>query len=108
MKPFKDRLADGEAAAFELLYEQCSGGLFRFLVSKTGSDHLAADVLQETFIRAVRFRDRLRDVRLIDYWYAVSGRGIPIWLAYLMGTKLLLGQRPNWTIVTRSKRPSPN
>ena len=74
MKPFKDRLADGEAAAFELLYEQCSGGLFRFLVSKTGSDHLAADVLQETFLRAVRFRDRLRDVNSLEAWLFTIAR----------------------------------
>lgn len=74
MKPFKDQLADGEAAAFELLYEQCSGGLFSFLVSKTGSCEFAADVLQETFLRAVKFRDRLRDVNSLEAWLFTIAR----------------------------------
>lgn len=74
MKPFKDQLADGEAAAFELFYEQFSGGLYRFLVSKTGSSDLAADVLQETFLRAVRFRERLREVNSLEAWLFTIAR----------------------------------
>lgn len=74
MKSLRDRLADGDADAFESLYEQCSDRLFRFLVSKTGSSDLAADVLQETFLRAVRFRERLREVKSLEAWLFTIAR----------------------------------
>lgn len=74
MKPLQDKLADGDATAFELLYEQFSVGLFRFLMSKTGSSDLASDVLQETFLRAVKFRDRLREVNSLEAWLFTIAR----------------------------------
>jgi RNA polymerase sigma-70 factor (ECF subfamily) len=74
MKSLRDRLADGDADAFESLYERCSVRLFQFLVSKTGSSDVAADVLQETFLRAVRFRDRLREVNNLEAWLFTIAR----------------------------------
>ena len=74
MKPLAERLADGDDHAFQSLYDLCSQRLFRFLVSKTGSCDLAADALQETFLRAVRFRDRLREVNSLESWMFTIAR----------------------------------
>lgn len=74
MKPLAERLSEGDGDAFQSLYDLCSTRLFRFLVSKTGSSDLAADVLQETFLRAVRFRERLREVKSPEAWMFTIAR----------------------------------
>ena len=74
MKPLAERLSDGDDDAFQSLYDLCSTRLFRFLVSKTGSNDLAADALQETFLRAVRFRERLREVKSLEAWMFTIAR----------------------------------
>jgi RNA polymerase sigma-70 factor (ECF subfamily) len=74
MKPLAELLADGDQDAFQSLYDLCSQRLFRFLVSKTGSCDLAADALQETFLRAVRFRERLREVNSLESWMFTIAR----------------------------------
>mgnify|MGYP001185921639 CR=1 FL=1 len=74
MKPLAERLADGDDRAFQLLYDRCSPRLFRFLVSKKGSCDLAADALQETFLRAIRFRERLREVNSPESWIFTIAR----------------------------------
>jgi RNA polymerase sigma-70 factor (ECF subfamily) len=47
---------------------------FGFWLSKMGSRDLAADVLQETFLRAIRFRERLREVNSVDAWLFTIAR----------------------------------
>lgn len=74
MKPLAERLSEGDDDAFQSLYDLCSTRLFRFLVSKTGSSDLAADALQETFLRAVRFRERLREVNNLEAWMFTIAR----------------------------------
>lgn len=74
MKPLAERLSEGDDDAFQSLYDLCSTQLFRFLVSKTGSRDLAADALQETFLRAVRFRQRLREVKSLEAWMFTIAR----------------------------------
>jgi len=74
MKPLAERLADGDDLAFQSLYDRCSQRLFRFLVSKTGSCDLAADALQETFLRAIKFRERLREVNSPESWMFTIAR----------------------------------
>lgn len=74
MKPLGERLADGDEYAFQSLYDCCSQRLFRFLVSKTGSCDLAADAMQETFLRAVRFRERLSEVDNLEAWMFTIAR----------------------------------
>ncbi len=74
MKPLAQRLADGDDHSFQSLYDRCSQRLFRFLVAKTGSCDLAADALQETFLRAVKFRERLREVNSLESWMFTIAR----------------------------------
>ncbi len=74
MRPLSERLASGDEEAFQALYDQCARSLYRYLVSKTRSAEMAADVLQEAFMRAVRFRDRLRDVDSLEAWLFTVAR----------------------------------
>ncbi|MAG93630.1 MAG: hypothetical protein CMJ48_07760 [Planctomycetaceae bacterium] len=74
MEPLAERLADGEDEAFQSLYDWCGRRLYRFLVARTGSPDLAADALQETFLRAVRFRERLREVTNLQAWMFTVAR----------------------------------
>ena len=59
------RLARGEVAAFAELYDLCADRLHHYLVSQLGSRHDADEVLQETFLRLVRGREKLAGVESI-------------------------------------------
>jgi RNA polymerase sigma-70 factor, ECF subfamily len=47
------------ADVIDALYETCAERLYRFVVSRTHDQALAEDVVSETFLRAVRERERL-------------------------------------------------
>jgi DNA-directed RNA polymerase specialized sigma24 family protein len=57
-----DRLARGEAAAFAEFYDACADRLRHYLVVRLGSHTDADDVLQETFVRLARARQKLLGV----------------------------------------------
>jgi len=59
------RLARGEVAAFAELYDLCADRLHHYLVSQLGSRDDADEVLQETFLRLVRGREKLAGVESI-------------------------------------------
>lgn len=56
------RLARGDEAAFAELYDACADRLHRYLAGRLGSHDAASDVLQNTFLRAVKSRRRFRGV----------------------------------------------
>lgn len=56
------RLARGDEAAFAELYDACADRLHDYLTLRLGSSDSAADVLQNTFLRAVKSRRRFRGV----------------------------------------------
>jgi RNA polymerase sigma-70 factor, ECF subfamily len=56
------RLARGDETAFAELYDACANRLYRYLLARLGSHDAAADVLQNTFLRAVKSRRRFRGV----------------------------------------------
>ncbi len=60
-----ERLARGEAAAFAELYDLCADRLHHYLVSQLGSRDDADEVLQETFLRLARGREKLAQVESI-------------------------------------------
>src|SRR5262245_58474534 len=73
MDELAERLARGEAAAFAELYDACADRLHHYLTVRLGSRDEADDVLQETFVRLVRSRRRLRRVEnLTAYLFAVA------------------------------------
>jgi RNA polymerase sigma-70 factor (ECF subfamily) len=67
------RLARGDVDAFVALYDDCAQRIHRYLSVRLGSQADADDVLQETFVRLARTRQRLASVRnLIAYAFAVA------------------------------------
>lgn len=52
-----DRFRAGDEAALGTLYERYEGPVFRFLLGMLKDRHRAEDVLQETFVQAVRKSD---------------------------------------------------
>src|SRR5438445_15332 len=73
MDELRERLARGDAAAFAELYDACADRLHHYLTARLGARDEADDVLQETFVRLVRTRQRLRRVEdLTAYVFATA------------------------------------
>jgi RNA polymerase sigma-70 factor (ECF subfamily) len=62
LKELAVRLARGDEAAFAELYDACANRLHAYLAARVGSRDAASDVLQTTFLRAVKSRRRFRGV----------------------------------------------
>ncbi len=73
MDDLAKRLACGEPPAFAELYDRCADRCHHYLCNFLGSRDAADEVLQETFVRLVRNRDRLAGVEnLVAYVFAVA------------------------------------
>lgn len=73
MAKLGDRLARGDADAFAELYDACADRLHHYLTDRLGSRDEADDVLQETFVRLVRVRQRLKGIdNLTAYLFTVA------------------------------------
>jgi len=62
------RARSGEAAAFEALYGRHQAGIYTFLRSQVRDRELAADLTQETFVRAWESLPRLRRAGAFRGW----------------------------------------
>ncbi len=54
------KVKDGDADAFQTLFERYHGSLFRALFYKYGDEDLARDIAQDTFLKVWRNRQRLK------------------------------------------------
>jgi RNA polymerase sigma-70 factor, ECF subfamily len=73
MDPRAERLAHGDPAAFAELYDACADRVHHYLVVRLGSRADADDVLQETFVRLARTRQKLSRVEnLTAYVFTVA------------------------------------
>ncbi len=61
-------VADGDAEALGPLYDLASRRLYGLALWRTGSGELAADVVQEVFVRIAERRERLAEVRDPRWW----------------------------------------
>jgi RNA polymerase sigma-70 factor (ECF subfamily) len=67
------RLARGDREAFAELYDDCADRIHHYLVVRLGSRADADDVLQETFVRLARTRQKLAEVEnLVAYVFATA------------------------------------
>lgn len=83
------RYRDGEASAFETLYERYRGPLFRYLFRQCGNEAVAEELFQDIWIKLIQARERyqvqakfktylyhIAHNRLIDH-YRRSTYGVP-------------------------------
>lgn len=63
MRSLADRLASGEESAFAELYDASADRLYALAIARLGSPEEAADVVQATFMRAVKRRQHFRGVK---------------------------------------------
>jgi RNA polymerase sigma-70 factor (ECF subfamily) len=75
-----DRFLGGEIAAFERLIERYEGPLLRFVArySTHGDSDGAQDIVQEVFVRLLREREGLRELRSLSAWLYRVARNIAI------------------------------
>jgi len=67
------RLARGDETAFAELYDACADRLHHYLAVRLGDRDRAADVLQSSFLRAVRSRRLFREVENpVAYMYQIA------------------------------------
>ena len=62
------RARSGEAEAFEALYRSHQAGIYTFILSQVRERELAADLTQETFVRAWQSLPRLRKAGAFRGW----------------------------------------
>jgi RNA polymerase sigma-70 factor, ECF subfamily len=74
MATLQARLARGEPAAFAELYDACADRVGHYLLVRLGSWPDADDVLQETFLRLARMRDKLAEVENLEAYVITVAR----------------------------------
>lgn len=62
------RAQSGSAEAFEDLYRACQAGIYTFIRSQVREPELAADLAQQTFVRAWESLPRLREAGAFRAW----------------------------------------
>ena len=73
MENRRGRLARGDPAAFAELYDVCAVRVHHYLTVRLGAQADADDVLQETFVRLARDRQKLAAVQnLVGYVFATA------------------------------------
>ena len=77
------RAKDGDIEAFEALYERHKGSIYRTALAITRDRAAAEEILQDTFLRAFRHIDKVRDGAPIAPWL----HRIAINLSYTWTTK---------------------
>lgn len=71
-----ERVQRGESRAFELLFDRFRGRLFGFLYRRCGDGSVAEDLLQETWLRVVRSRDRFDPRLRFSTWLFQIGNNL--------------------------------
>jgi RNA polymerase sigma-70 factor (ECF subfamily) len=74
MATLQARLAQGDQAAFAELYDACATRVGHYLVVRLGSRADADDVLQETFLRLARVRNKLAKIVDLDAYVITIAR----------------------------------
>lgn len=72
------RVRAGDQRAFDALYERHRTAVFSFLVRLAGDHHQAEDLLQETFVRVYRARDRYEPSAQFRSWLFTIARRLVV------------------------------
>jgi RNA polymerase sigma factor (sigma-70 family) len=69
-----DRFCEGDAPAFEALFERYGSRVYAFLVRMVGDSELARDLCQATFYSLIKARGRYSRGRPVSAWiFAIAG-----------------------------------
>jgi len=99
MELLKKRLAKGETEAFVDLYDRLGDRLLRYLTARLNSTD-AQDVLQEVFVRLVRYHRRLaKSKNLTAYVFLTARNEANRWVGKHGGTKKRQRPEPDLEIV---------
>lgn len=63
-----DRMKHGDESAFDWLYSEYVGKLYRMAFFITGNQADSEDVVQETFVKCYLRKDSIRDVQAFEAW----------------------------------------
>ena len=74
MHTLAQRLAQGDQAAFAELYDACSDRCHHYVVTVVGTRESADEVMQETFLRLVRNRQKLGEIADLEAYVFVVAR----------------------------------
>ncbi|MBT8085558.1 MAG: RNA polymerase sigma factor [Woeseia sp.] len=67
------RYADGDVAAFDILYKRHNDGLFRYLLRLSNNHDTAADVFQEVWSKVIKSRHKYRpSAKFNTYLYRIA------------------------------------
>lgn len=101
------RLKAGDSEAFDLVFGRYRPRIFAFLARLSGRRELAEDLVQETFLRLVRFAPRLLDDTRLEVWLYTVARNVYLshrrWALVDLDRTLSLGR---WSL-DESVGPSP-
>jgi len=62
------RYRDGDAGAFEALYQRHRGGLFRFILRQCGEQAVAEELFQDVWMRVIRARSSYQATARFTTW----------------------------------------
>ena len=74
MDSLGQRLARGDQAAFAELYDACCDRCHHYVVTVVGTREAADEVMQETFLRLVRHRQKLCEIADLEAYVFVIAR----------------------------------
>ena len=108
---FRD-LAAGDPERLGPLYDMASRRLYGLALWRTGSRELAADVVQEVFVRIAQCRDRLGEVRDPRWWLLSVTHRLAVDAVRRAGTRsrsrnTQTWRRSRWTTGARWTRAEP-
>lgn len=101
------RLKDGQAAAFEAVYEAFRPRLFSFLVRLSRRRDVAEDLLEETWLRLVARAGDLRDDTCLGPWLFTVARNLHAsWRrSRALEAERTAGLTPSWPEPARGESP---
>jgi len=73
-----EEIRDGNARAFQILYERHHKAVFNFLLRHTGNQPIAEELLQETFLRVYLARDRYHPTATLRTWLFTIARNLSL------------------------------
>lgn len=73
---YREKTGGEDVAKFEDVFQRYGKPLYLFLLSLTGDEHLAEDLMQETFYKAIIHIDSYKGESSMDTWLCQIGKNL--------------------------------